>query len=265
MLWKRRPSDRLTEVRQRYNDLAKAAQGLSTKTGTVGGGPLSQVDAAASLRSSLKWLRDEVEFIHADRRIDRVIDPSSITSLQEEMKAFSKVLSRIERHLAKISNVPGAVRRARRRLGDDFRRFGATVIALQDEEENKLRRDSHYGPLLSLRDEIRRMMRGAKVESDLDVLASWCGGFGDIQLGDPRLIKRLAEIYRLLRIFDQTWVVKYRAKAPGNPLITLYELIWLPTENEVLGNPDMYGDHEVYYIGATRPKWRIVWKYQRQL
>ena len=108
------------------------------------------------------------------------------------------------------------------------------------------------------------MMRRAKVESDLDVLASWCGGFGDIRLSDQRLIKRLAVIYRLHRMSDQSWVVKYRAKAPGNPLITLFELIWLPTANEVLGNPDMYGDHEVYYIGATRPKWRIVWKYRRE-
>ena len=264
MLLKRRPSDRLTEVRQRYNDLAKAAQGLSTNTGSVRGGPLPQVDVAASVRSSLKWLRDEVGFIQSDRRIDSVIDPSSITSLKEQMKEFSKVLGRFDRNLVKMGSVPGAVRRARRRLGDDFGRFVAAVGALQDQEENKLRRDSHYGPLLLLRDEIRRMMRGAKVESDLDVLATWCGGFGDIRLGDPRLIKRLAEIYRLDGISDQTWVVKYRAKAPGNPLITLFELIWLPTENEVLGNPDMYGDHEVYYIGATRPKWRIVWKYQRE-
>ena len=152
MLWKRRPSDWLTEVRQRYNNLARAAQGLLTKTGSVGRGPLTQVDAAASVRSSLRSLRDEVEFIHSDRRLDSVIEPSSITSLQEEMKAFSKVLSRVERHLAKISSIPGAVRRARRRLDDDFRRFEAAVRALQDQEENKLRRDSHYGPLLLLRD-----------------------------------------------------------------------------------------------------------------
>ena len=98
MLWKRRPSDWLAEVRQRYNDLARASQGLSTKTGSVRGGPLPQVDVAASLRSSLRSLRDEVEFIR-NRGRNGLVDPMvylvSELSFEDRCESYVRRYGRI--------------------------------------------------------------------------------------------------------------------------------------------------------------------------
>ena len=88
-------------------------------------------------------------------------------------------------------------------------------------------------------------------------LDAWVVNFTGIDWQDRKMVDRVAKLFVLDNIPRQTWELRYRSRMPGRPYVLVVETFDLPGPEflEVQRLPPAE-----YYIAATLPTWRIVWK-----
>ena len=136
---------------------------------------------------------------------------------------------------------------------------------VQPPQRIDLEKDPAYEEARKLLQAIRALdKRAAKNLSSeylrLDNLAKWCERIPISDWDDPRQLRRLARFYVANTITWQVWEIRYKSDAPGRPLNLLTTTTEVPDPDFLKLCDPMHGDHDVYYVAATLPRWHIVWK-----
>lgn len=143
------------------------------------------------------------------------------------------------------------------KLGEAIR----SLLAPQTRRPQRIdpEKDPDYEQPRKLRQTIRALDKRAARNLSLEDLSRFCGTIPVFDWDDPRLLSRLARFYLASLEAFQVWEIRYRSRAPGRPLNLLTMTSELPDPEFLQACNEMYGAHDVYYIAATVPRWRVVW------
>ena len=146
------------------------------------------------------------------------------------------------------------IREELKRLGESVRLVGN---ALEEQSEADREIDPSYVNSRKLRQAVERHDANLGRNLRLKDLDTWAANFTGINWFDGKMVKRVANLYVLGNIPDQTWELRYRSRLPGRPYVLVMVTADLP-------GPDFLEVHGLpladYFIAARLPSWRIVWK-----
>ncbi len=92
----------------------------------------------------------------------------------------------------------------------------------------------------------------------------WCSLPG-VDLEDRKQIDTIAKVILAKRVPDQSFELRVRSKAPGQPLLLAKRLYYLfATEEDVFKIAHLWGNPDRIFVTASKPSFRIVWVFDRE-
>ena len=116
----------------------------------------------------------------------------------------------------------------------------------------------------TLRSALLKIDRSVGRSADLLGLDQWLNTAPSLNWNNPLQVQRMAKIYILALVSDQSWDVRYRSRAPGHPLVFVAELSWFPTYDDLAVMVQGIGADVDFFVAATRPRWRVAWQYSAE-
>lgn len=117
-------------------------------------------------------------------------------------------------------------------------------------------------PAIKLLEALRKLDKRAAKGLSLQELRYWCTRFPEVRWDDPREARRVAGVVLLARFPGQVWEVRRRSTAPGRPLLLVIQSLFFPDEESLDACDQVCGRQSSYYVAATRPRWRIAWRFR---
>jgi len=203
-----------------------------------------------AVRSALRSLLDH------HRRSGRV-NGRTVSELAGCYKTLATAIQRSEQFW--LRQLPrGKVYRALNALAS---RIHKLQLHVADITRKRAEQDPYYKGVRVLHDTIRALDKDTAKNLTLERLERWVEHLPLFDYEDPQQIRRLATVYLLQMVPYQEWEIRYRSSAPGRSLV-------LVTSSTTFPDPDLLdycnrtvGWHDEYYVAATRPRWRVVWKF----
>ena len=123
--------------------------------------------------------------------------------------------------------------------------------------ETDMEHSPYYQIPRILREAVKRRDSRLGKNLGLTYLDDWVMEFTGLDWQNSKMVKKVANLFILDHIPDQTWELRYRSKSPGRPYVLVMTIVDLP-------RPELLKVHGLppagYYIAATLPTWCIAWK-----
>lgn len=257
--WKR---DRVGEVVRRQEHLEGAFQ---KAVGRLGSSHLEGFvrSLVGQWHRDLLRVRSSIRALARERETQGLVTRDASYELRDSFAAASRSAREFDKLVAIRGGRPSQfppfqnVYRRQVKLGEAIRSLLAPPTRRPQRMDPD--KDPEYEQPRKLRNAIRALDKRAARKLSLEDLARWCGRIPVFDWDDPRLLCRLAKFYLASLETFQVWEIRYRSRAPGRPLNLLTITSELPDPEFLQACNEMYGPHDVYYIAATVPRWRVVW------